>query len=432
MILKEAINSTRADYGQEQWLLKINHAALYIAAGGYIDEATAILVEVWKYRIPYDRTTWLTDRAFEVLWHVSGKRPFITPFPQSNIDELEVAHRDYLVSPSGEFMPHTTVDNYVKAQMFCRSTNGKLPYKDMEETALSLFLPLIGDKRNFNALNSYTVSKIVALVTELAAKNNKQEIAVSELKKWGSKIGRYPYDASLQLIAANRHVAPLLLGGLIKSELELNDKVVKQFFEQMMEALNYRKMNGLTYVFGGSNWQQLIKQLSELAIQDSVELFSEEQKSSQWIGYAPAKEEDILQKEKELGITFPSEFREFLLTSNGLASFSGIQPILSSVNEIDFLKKRYFDVYGDYELFELTKGYPGNGSEPEDFGALLESAIGISNMVGDEDEVWLIPPRGNIKDWECWSFSPSNPGEERHKNFRYYIESCIQFLERYT
>jgi hypothetical protein len=236
VIFKQAIHKIKSEQSKEQWVLSVTDAALYMAAGGFINEANDVLSAVWQHRKPYDRTTWLADRAFEMLWYAAGKRPANVPFEQIGVDELEVAHRDYLVSPSGEYIPSIAVNDYIKAQLFCRSTEGKLPYKDMEKIALDIFLPYL----HAPDFNPYTICKILSLVTELSAKHDKKEQAITILKQWGNKIGKHPYNAALVLIAANRHVAPLLLSGAITVELELNSQKCKAFVTEAIAAIGRR------------------------------------------------------------------------------------------------------------------------------------------------------------------------------------------------
>jgi SMI1 / KNR4 family (SUKH-1) len=428
MLFRNVIREVQSEYEQDQWYRSVTNAALYLAIGGFLDEANRLLKELWKHNLPHNRNTWLPDRAFEILWYAAGKRPEIVPFKQISLDELEIEHRDYII-PSfwiSQFTQDYTdeITDNTKALILSGLKEGRLPDSMAEEKALSYLIKYLN---SIDKQNGYEISKQLSIVTELASKNGKKEIAINTLKKWAPYFDKYPYDSSPVLIGCNRHVAPLLLEGIIADELKLTSEICSSFVNEAINAIEYRIKNGPMLVFGDLGWAELIRKLSVLSIKDAPELFTDEQKSKHWIGKPPATREGVRQKEKQLGFQLPEDYREFLFISNGLSQFSIIQPELSSVEEIAFLKSSSNKAYGSDEIFEIIKTYPGKDDE-EDFGLLVESAIAVSELPY-ESEVWLIPPRINNTDWECWEFSSTNPGERRYKSFRHFIEWHIQFLE---
>jgi hypothetical protein len=424
MILKDSIRRVQSENEQDQWYMSITDAALYIAIGGFINEANLLLEGLWKHKIPHDRTTWLPDIAFEMLWYAAGNRPVSAPFPKPDIDELELSHRDYMVMPLWASQYANTfdvLDPFSKGMVLMATKDGKFPPEKKEQEALNQFKLYFESTADRPA---YSVCKGLSMATELASRIGEEDFAIDLLKKWAGKFNKYPYNNAVVLIGCNRHIAHLLLKGVIAKELELTKKICDSFVEEAISTIEYRVKNGPSFVFGDLDWPDLIKKLSILTMQNEPDLFTNEQKLNKWIGKHPAGHEAIKAKEEELGIVLPYDYKQFLLISNGLPKISIINPELLPVEKIRSIRDAYL---GNLELFEITKSYPGK--EGEDFGSIVESGFLISEV--DESEIWLIPPYSDNKEWECWEFSASNPGERRFTNFRYYIENQIMFFERY-
>jgi hypothetical protein len=425
MILKDSIRSVQSEYDQEQWYMSVTKAALYIAIGGFIDDANRLLEGLWKQKIPHSRNTWLPDIGFEMLWHASGKRPVNAPFPKADIDQLELSHRDYLISPYGiPFLPDPSMQTfYSKAEMLAGTKEGKLPDKKNEVEALRL-LQLYFENTTDN--HPYQICKGLSLVSELASKNNEADIAIEYLRKWAGKFDRHPFDSAVVLVACNRHAAPLLLNGAIADELHLSKAICEDFVSQAIATIDNRMKNGSSLVYGDLSWAELLKKLSELAIKSDPELFSEEQKENGWIGREPAKSEMIEDAEKRLGLKLPGDYKEFLKQSNGFSEFGYVRPGLFSIAEVDLLKTLY---KGHEDIFEIMKSYPGKdyaNNRNDTIAEYLERAVAISPT--GEQEIWLIPPSENATEWQCWDF---NLGEWRFKSFRHFIEMQIQMLKNY-
>ncbi len=429
MLFRKVIRRIKTEYQKNHWIYSATEAALYLAIGGFIEEANKLLNEIWKHRLPYDRTTWLPDNAFEILWHASGKRPENVPFEKMNIDKLEIAHRDYLANPiiyqQYVGLDFETLDPSIKGFAFSVLKDGKFPDKESELKGLKFILSYLESE---SSQRNYHINQSYALASELAARNGITDVAIDLTKKWANSISKENSQINVALIGSNRHLSNLLVRGVIAEELGLNKEIANSFVNDAVVTIQNRINNGPSLIFGELNWTELLKKLSILSLEKEPTLFNDGQKEIHWIGIKPANIDDIKKKEIQLDLTLPEEYKSFLLSSNGLPIFSIIQPRLSQIEEIGSLKELYFKVYGDYEIFEIVKTYPGQ--DGEDFDILVESAICISDP-GEESEVWLIPPHTDITDWECWEFSASNPGEHRYKNFRFYIENKIQFFEDY-
>ena len=63
-MLTKQVFRTIQSHDQEEWYRKVTNVALFIATGGFLDEANRLLQALWKYNLPHDRNTWLPDQAF--------------------------------------------------------------------------------------------------------------------------------------------------------------------------------------------------------------------------------------------------------------------------------------------------------------------------------------------------------------------------------
>jgi hypothetical protein len=424
MVLDKAIKKIKSEYEQDQWYMSVKNATLYIAIGGFIDEANHLLEELWKHKISHGRTTRI-DIAFEMLWYASGKRPANTPFEREDIYNLELSHRDYLINPLwASQWANKAIDPLTKGMVLAATENEKFPDSQNELEALSYLLKYFD---NTDGKPPYQICQALSLVTELAARNNKEDEATIILKKWADKFGKYPYTSAAVLIGCNRHVAPLLVKGLIAEELELTNEKVKAFVDEAIVIIDERMKGGISLVYEELSWEQLLEKLSVLAINNEPDDYTELQKSNKWIGTEPAVQSVIDEVEKRLGIALPGDYKDFLKVSNGFSKFPPLNPRLVPIEKVDYLKNIYDVVYGETDMFGVIQNYPDKYGEG-DIAELIGSAIAVSS-IPDEQEIWLIPPSSTNADWECWFFAAWMPGEKRYRNFRYFIEEQIQSLE---
>ena len=423
MILKDSIRRVQSENEQDQWYMSITDAALYIAIGGFINEANRLLEGLWKHKIPHDRTTWLPDIAFEMLWYAAGNRPASAPFPKPDIDELELSHLDYMVIPlwaSQYANTFDTLDSFSKGMVLMATKDGKFPAKKKEQEALNQFKLYFESTADRPA---YSVCQGLSMATELASRIGEEDFAIDLLKKWAGKFNKYPYISAVVLIGCNRCLAPLLLKGVIANELDLTKKICDTFVDEAIAAIDNRMKDGSSLVYGKLSWSELIKKLSKLAIKSDPEMFSKKEKESKWIGRHPASTEAIKETEKRIGLKLPGDYKNFLKRSNGLSE-TGYGPELSSIEEVCSLKIAYKD---HEDIFEIIKGYPGEKyaqNNNDTIAEYVERAIAISRV--SESEVWLIPPVRKNDEWQCWYF---HTGEHRFRNFRYFIEHLVQMYE---
>lgn len=150
-----------------------------------------------------------------------------------------------------------------------------------------------------------------------------------------------------------------------------------------------------------------------------------------WLGYPPAKIEEIGKKEIELGEWLPDSYKDFLAVTNGFRQLSFFIGNLLPVENIDWIgnvEPHLLESYEDLEEFDYNiteaelESYDSNNSSKwkhEDF----KKTILISNW-GDSAILLLNPNRKKDREYEIWEFANWYPGAIRSKNFRLYLESC--------
>jgi hypothetical protein len=162
--------------------------------------------------------------------------------------------------------------------------------------------------------------------------------------------------------------------------------------------------------------KELLTQISQQAIALSPDFFTEEEKSTKWIGRNPATAEAIHEAEAKLSVTLPKDVVEFYKNSNGTSiilnqTFGGFVPI----EKIDWLKN--VDAYTIECYAEMGKDYVND----------LSNSIIISG-IGYVHNVLLIQPYGNHKEWRYWEFASYIPGESPFQGLKEYLQRLLDFL----
>lgn len=243
---------------------KVTEIALFMATGGFLEEGNQLLQELWKFKRRHERDTWLADTAFTVLWSAAGAAPANVPFELGNIDEIERSMRNYIAIDKWAYempaMPWTSLSGvnlvrkaFITAGMFKnRAVPVQEDYEDvtdfMNDTLQAVNLQpedefpvaykelLALEMIERLAEEEYDSDEAYALGAELAAKNDQPDTAIKLAKHWAKT------PARPALIAAGRHVAPLLLQGVIAEELDLNKDNVNEYLEEAIIAMNKSAM----------------------------------------------------------------------------------------------------------------------------------------------------------------------------------------------
>jgi len=235
-----------------------------MATGGFLQEGNRLLQELWKFKRRHDKDVWLADAAFTVLWSAAGTVPADVPFEVGDVDMIERSMRNYIAIDKWAYempaLPWTALSGtdllrkaFITASMF---KNRALPDQDdytdihelMNDTLQALHLQpedefpvaykelLALEMIERLAEDNFDSDEGYALGAELAAKNEQPETTIKLAKQWAKNPERPA------LIAAQRHVAPLLLKGVIAEDLGLTFARVNEYLEQVVVALNKSPM----------------------------------------------------------------------------------------------------------------------------------------------------------------------------------------------
>jgi len=457
MLSKQTLDTIQAGSIEEIYPL-ITNAALYMATGGFLQQGNQLLSELWKYKLPHDRNTWLPDIAFTVLWHAAGARPEFIPFELQDMDEIERGMRAYIAIDRWGYSTPVTSRTELKGQDLLRKAfiaAGMIKANDESPLSLDVILSMAasenkGDGTTYlDKIGKYMESRSpqpsdkfptketelealamleklatedfpsdegLALGAELAARQGEYDRSIRLIKKWGRLFLNPSLRPRVELIASSRHVAPLLLKGVIAGELKLSEPIVNSFLIEATTILDKRLQQGRSLAYGNLEWKGLLKEISTASIGMDPEMFEKEIIDAGWIGFPGANSSDIEKAEKRLGLSLPEDYKQFVLTSNGLQSFPRCNPDLLPIGEIDYIKNVVAP-----DTYEGLCDFPIDGIEPESLESLLSRGIMISRYP-DEQMVWLIAPRQKGGAWETWFFAYWVPGERRYPGFRYFIE----------
>tara|TARA_B100000676_G_C17506476_1_gene545755 strand:- start:62 stop:562 length:501 start_codon:yes stop_codon:yes gene_type:complete len=162
--------------------------------------------------------------------------------------------------------------------------------------------------------------------------------------------------------------------------------------------------------------ENLLKEISNLAIQLGDFEFTNNQIENNWLGTSSATTEAIEKKELELKVKLPQDYIEFLKISNGFPPTSAVDSTFLPIEEIGLLKEK------DKQLVDIWCN-SGNGINEE-----LQNAI-LVTKVHEEQYFLLIPPITKNNSWQYWKFASWIPGEEPYKNIESYFQSIKEFIQ---
>lgn len=160
--------------------------------------------------------------------------------------------------------------------------------------------------------------------------------------------------------------------------------------------------------------KEILIAISILSIQlgDANEFATSNQIQNHWLGFEPARVEEIEKAEKKLNIVFPNEYKDFLKITNGFTAPNGIEPTFLKIEEVDYLKN------ADEQLIDAY------GFLPE-----LENSILVAGK-GEEQYFLLIPPNNEMKKWRYWKFANWYPGEHEFSSLSEYFRNVKEFITK--
>ena len=174
------------------------------------------------------------------------------------------------------------------------------------------------------------------------------------------------------------------------------------------------------------DWTSLLKRWSkELSQTELAKRLDPAAESSDWLGFAPASDEEIAAAERRLGVLLPPSYRAFLQTSNGwrrTTPFIGRVRPAAEINWFRVENERWAEIYADSgwdvpdeEYFDYS-----DGSAPGHRASHMLSLLQISDV---DDGVYLLNPEAVTPDgeWEAWFFANWVPGASRYPSFAHLM-----------
>lgn len=165
---------------------------------------------------------------------------------------------------------------------------------------------------------------------------------------------------------------------------------------------------------------KILQEISKKTLLLNEGSFAEEQRQTRWLGYPPATAEAISAAERRLRVTFPEDYVEFLLVSNGFSqTVASVNCSFLPVEKIDYLK-----VF-DEDLIEIWEE-----NDLEEVAIALRRSILVGGL-GEEQYFLLIPPADGLG-WRYWKFASWIPGEQPYDSLKAYWNSELDFLKSQT
>ncbi len=163
--------------------------------------------------------------------------------------------------------------------------------------------------------------------------------------------------------------------------------------------------------------ENILRGISKSVILLNDGAFTEEQKKTRWLGFAPATDAAIDATEKRLNCSLPTDYKDFLRLTNGFSQTNNaVHSTFLPVEKIDFL------INLDDDLIEAWE------ESMPDIGKTLRTSILIGGL-NESQQVLLIPQKNK---WIYWQFAGWIPGERPYKNLKTYFKGVFDFFKKET
>ena len=410
----------------------VTTAAVYTATAGFLNEANRLLQALWPQIDATSGDSWLDNRAMEALWYAAGARPAGVPFAQEPLDRLELAHRAYVALDQwGDWQPETTIE-HLSGNALLRGAlhlaypvEERLPPPESERAALAGLHRYIATE--LDSEHGSTIGKVLTLAAELAARHGDREQAINYVRMWAAAYPRWWPNMLFPAMAANRHVAPLLLEGILAGSFDLTAPTCAAYVEELLATMARRFREGPSLAFGDRSLLELLQEISRLAdAEDEVEYELGRERPpwlTDWLGRSPATERMVVALEHRLGLSLPAEYRQFLLTSDGFAPSSTVDTGLLPCELVGWLRDG-LDSHTFGLMVEMAEW------EDELDAAALERAVLIGGHQDSSQWLMLIPPAAAGGEWQTWWFAFwGGIGFHRKAGIRSHLEEQLRLLQ---
>ena len=153
--------------------------------------------------------------------------------------------------------------------------------------------------------------------------------------------------------------------------------------------------------------------------------------ANKWLGYPPASEIALAERERQLGTSLPQSYKEFLLCSNGFRNISPFIYNLYSIEKIDWAKniedpwwlgliESYASEVSDEDYLIYDDTQRSEWHRPEYF----RNSLKISDW-GDSCCLFLNPMIKHDNEWEVLIYATWYPGTHRYRSFKEFLTKTL-------
>ncbi len=408
---------------------QVTEMATIWAICGFSDQANKLLEKLWSLKLKHNRSTWLNDEGFQIIWSLTNKRPNNIPFQLKDINEIQAenwhrhfqpywnSNESYLESTNGKDWIQLTGNDLLLVGIglaYDESSPNKASSKDEQLNSLKAITKYL---ETCNPIGHGLMNPLVC-ASMLAARNGWTKEAEKFIVNWGEGFKKFSSNTFTSYLIRDVETAKIVLTGILAPVFELTQEKCENDLEAISIALDSRITKGQSLVYEKLKWKELLKHISVRAIKKTDFEYEENNISKNWLGFSPAKKDHIAEAETRMNVKLPKEYKDFLAVTNGFYPFS-FTPTLLPVEKIDWLKNL------DSQLVKIWS--ESMKEVDKDFVKSFSNSILIGGH--QEEQQLLLIPSTKSKNWECWFFANWIPGETRYANFRYYMENQLQELE---
>ncbi|MET9049637.1 SMI1/KNR4 family protein [Streptomyces bacillaris] len=161
------------------------------------------------------------------------------------------------------------------------------------------------------------------------------------------------------------------------------------------------------------------QELVDLLDEDQLDLLEEDGRLEQWLGEAPAREEELAAAEERLGVRFPPSLRGFFLASNGWKRVKGWVDLVQPCSEVAWMR----DSGAGPDLIQIYGEDPDNDDYVQLFRRSVEVAAG--------EDLWLLDPTdaGPDGEWAAYLFTPKYGDLQEFSSFSELFHDGYEDME---
>ncbi|MFD3956241.1 MULTISPECIES: SMI1/KNR4 family protein [Streptomyces] len=161
------------------------------------------------------------------------------------------------------------------------------------------------------------------------------------------------------------------------------------------------------------------RELVDLLDEDQLDLLEEEGRLEQWLGEAPAREEELAAAEERLGVRFPPSLRGFFLASNGWKRVKGWVDLVQPCGDVAWMRESE----AGPDLIQIYGEDPDNDDYVQLFRRSIEVAAG--------EDLWLLDPTdvGPDGEWAAYLFAPKYGDLQEFSSFSALFHDGYEDME---